>query len=131
MISPEDDRKLVVADCVELFIRNGIVHVVYADGAEITLAIKKEMHRANLRITNGAKMPFLITNNGAFWISKEARDYARRIEPKQPFLAVAYFAPTLGIRLMADFYGKFYKPEVPYKVFSSESDALEWLKEYS
>lgn len=127
----EDSPAMVVANCVELFIRDGIVFVIYRDGADIGMEIKREMHQAFLEITGGMKMPFLYTNRGSFWISKDAREYARKIEPQQPFLAVAYVAPNLAIRLMADFYGKFYKPEVPYKVFGNEDDALEWLKTYS
>lgn len=127
----EDSPAIVVANCVELSIRKGIVHVVYLDGADIGLEIKREMHHAFLEITNGKKMPFLYTNKGSFWISKDAREYARKIETRQPFVAVAYVAPSLAIRLMADFYGKFYKPEVPYKVFGNEDDALEWLKEFT
>ena len=125
-----DSPKLVVADCIQIFIRDNIVWVVYDDGAEISLQMKKEMHTAYVQITGGKKMPFLFTNLGSFWISKEAREYARAIEPQQPFLAVAYFAPTLGIKLMAEFYGKFHKPAIPYKVFGEETEALAWLRTF-
>jgi hypothetical protein len=127
---PSGERKIVVAECVEVVIRNGVVHVIYADNAEITLAIKKEMHQTFLAITQGKKMPFLVTNLGGFWIAKDAREFARKIEPKQPFTAVAYWAPSLGIKLMAEFYRKFYKPEIPYKVFGKEEEAIEWLRGY-
>lgn len=130
MILP-DNEKIVIPNVVEIFIQNGIVYVVYDDGADVGIEIKKEMHQSYLKITGGVKMPFLFTNKGAFWIAKDARDYARKIEPKQPFTAVAYWAPTLGIKLMAEFYGKFYKPEKPYKVFGNEADALEWLKQFA
>lgn len=130
-MSASSNEKIVIPNCVEIFIREGVVNVVYDDGAEVGRELKREMHEAYLRITNGRKMPFLFANKGAFWITKDARDYARKIEPKQPFSAVAYLAPALGIRLMAEFYGKFYKPEVPYKVFATESDALTWLKQFS
>ncbi len=126
-----DHEKIVIPNCVEISIRDGIVYVVYDDGAEVGRELKKDMHAAFLKITGGRKMPFLFTNKGAYWIAKDAREFARKIEPKQPFKAVAYWAPTLGIRLMADFYGKFYKPEIPYKVFSTESASLEWLKQYA
>jgi hypothetical protein len=129
-VSFPDNEKIVIPDCVEIFIRGGVVHVVYDDGAEVGREVKEEMHAAYLKITGGVRMPFLFTNKGAFWIAKDARDYARKIEPKQPFKAVAYWAPTLGIRLMAEFYGKFYKPEIPYKVFTTENEALQWLEQF-
>lgn len=119
--------KIVIPSCCEIYLQEGIVRVSYDDGAEVNTSMKKQMHEAYLQITQGVKMPFLFSNKGAFWIEKGARDFARKIEPKQPFSAVAYWAPTLGIRLMAEFYGKFYKPEIPYKVFAVESDAIAWL----
>jgi hypothetical protein len=129
-VSIPDNEKIVIPNCVEISIRHGVVYVAYDDGAEVGRELKKEMHLAFLKITGGTKMPFLFTNKGAYWIAKDAREFARKIEPKQPFKAVAYWAPTLGIRLMAEFYGKFYKPEIPYKVFGTEAEALEWLKQY-
>ena len=125
------NEKIVIPDCVEIYIQNDIVYVEYVDGAEVGRELKKQMHEAYLRITGGRKMRFLFTNKGAFWIAKDARDYARKVESKQPFIAVAYWAPNLGIRLMAEFYGKFYKPEIPYRVFSTEEEALAWLDQFS
>lgn len=122
--------KIEIPGCVEISIHDSVVYVVYEDGAEVGRELKKEMHAAYLEITGGRKMPFLFANKGAFWIAKDAREYARKIEPKQPFTAVAYWAPTLGVKLMAEFYRKFYKPEVPYQVFSTKAEALEWLKQY-
>lgn len=129
-VSFPDHEKIVIPNCVEISIRNGVVYVAYDDGAEVGRELKKEMHSAYLKITGGTKMPFLFTNKGAYWITKDARELARKLEPKQPFKAVAYWAPTLGIRLMAEFYGKFYKPEIPYKVFAKEEEALVWLKQF-
>lgn len=129
-VSQPNNDTIVIPNCVEISIRQGVVYVLYADGAEVSREIKHEMHSAYLKITGGTKMPFLFTNKGAYWITKDARELARKLEPKQPFKAVAYWAPTLGIRLMAEFYGKFYKPDIPYKVFATEPEALDWLKQY-
>jgi hypothetical protein len=129
-VNEPGNDKIVIPNVVEIYIHKGIVYVVYDDGADVGIEVKREMHQAYLRITGGKNMPFLFTNKGAFWIAKDARDFAKKIEAKQPFLAVAYWAPTLGIKLMAEFYGKFYKPEKPYKVFGKEADALDWLKQF-
>lgn len=126
----EDGHKLVIAECIEIFIRNGIVHVVYADGAEIGLEAQRETHAAITVIANGIRRPMLFSHKGSFWISKDAREYARKNEATQPYKAIACVASNLGIRLMAEFYNKFYKPEIPYKVFSKEGDALKWLRSF-
>jgi len=125
-----DDGKFVAGNCVEIWMSEGIVHVLYLDGAEITQEIKHEMHLIFLRITAEKKYPFLFSAEGSLWYTKEARDYASQIEPKQPFLAVAMFAPTLGYRLIAEFYGRFYKPLSPYEVFREKEEAMEWLNTF-
>jgi hypothetical protein len=48
----------------------------------------------------------------------------------QPFSAVAMFAPTLGYRLIAEFYGRLYKPAAPYEVFKEKEAAIKWLKTF-
>lgn len=122
--------KYVVGNCVEIRLDDGIIHVLYLDHAEITVEIKKEMHEIYMHITGGKKHPFVFGAAGSIWFTKEAREYASEIEPKQPFLAVAMFAPTLGYRLMAEFYGKFNKPIAPYRVFKDMEEAINWLKSF-
>jgi hypothetical protein len=124
------EDKLIVGDCVEIWISEGIVNVVYLDHAEITKEVKQEMHLAFLKITGGKKYPFLFSAAGSLWYTKAGREYANEIEPQQPFLAVAMFAPTLGYRLIAEFYGKFYKPLTPYEVFKDKEEAIKWLKTF-
>ncbi len=122
--------KIVVRGCVEIWQRDGVIHVLYRSHAEIDAEIKHEMHLVFLEITGGKKHPFMFLSEGALWYTREGREYARRIEPKQPFLAVAVVSPSLGYRLLADFYAKLYKPEVPYKVFKEEEEAKVWLKTF-
>jgi hypothetical protein len=124
-------KKVLVRDQVEISVEGGIVHVAYLDGADITPEIKHEMHLAFLQLTAGRKMPFIFESKGALWYSREAREYARELEPKQPFLAVAMIAPGLGFRLLAEFYARIYKPERPYKVFKTKAEAESWLAMFS
>jgi hypothetical protein len=125
-----NEEKFVVGNCVEIWISEGIVNVLYLDHAEITKEIKQEMHLIFLRITDGQKYPFLFSAAGSLWYTKAGRDYASEIEYKQPFLAVAMYAPTLGYRLIAEFYGRFYKPAVPYEVFKNKEEAIKWLRTF-
>ena len=124
------DGKYIAGNCVEIWLNDSIVHVLYLDHAEITVEIKKEMHEIYMHITDGRKHPFLFSAAGSIWFTKEARDYASEIELQQPFLAVAMFAPTLGYRLIAEFYGKFNKPIAPYMVFKELEEAIKWLKTF-
>jgi hypothetical protein len=122
--------KHIAGNCVEIWLEDNIVHVLYLDHAEITVAIQQQMHEIYMQITGGKKHLFLFSAEGSIWFAKEAREYASEIELKQPFLAVAMFAPTLGYRLIAEFYGKFNKPSTPYKVFKEIEEAMSWLKSF-
>lgn len=109
--------------------KNEIVHVNYLKGQVIDVNEKNEELNANIEITNGKKQPFLFKFEPFVTITKEAKEHSIKIELEQPYLAVAIVVDNLAYQLMADFYFKFYKPKVAYKVFKSETKALEWLLE--
>lgn len=109
--------------------KQGIVYIRYLHGQVIDVKEKIEEKRALLEITKGVKHPILISFEHFVTITKEAKEYSILVEPEQPFLAVAILVESLAYQLMADFYFKFYKPKVAYKVFKSETKAIEWLIE--
>jgi len=111
---------------IELY-DDGIVHLTYLKGETIDIDDKKAELKANLDITNGIKHPFLFSFEPFVTITKEAKEHSIKIELEQPFLAVAVVVENLAYQIMADFYFKFYKPKVAYKVFKTESKAIEWL----
>lgn len=107
----------------------GIVHIRYLQGQIIDVKEKIEEKRALQEITKGVKHPILISFEHFVTITKEAKEYSILVEPEQPFLAVAILVENLAYQLMADFYFKFYKPKVAYKVFKSYAKAVDWLIE--
>lgn len=109
--------------------KQGIVHIRYHEGQTIDVKEKIEEKRALLEITKGEKHLIIISFDHFVTITKEAKEYSILIEPEQPFLAVAIIVENLAYQLMADFYFKFYKPKVAYKVFKSDDKAIEWLIE--
>jgi hypothetical protein len=62
-------------------------------------------------------------------ITKEARENAIKLEEKSPSYASAAIANSLPYRLIANFYLKFNKPGIPFRLFRKEEEALEWLAE--
>jgi hypothetical protein len=109
---------------------NGIIRVNYLNGAIIDVPEKKELFKAYLELTNDVKSLFIFKAQSNVNFSKEAKRYSIRIEPFQPFMAIAVVADNLAYQLIADFYFKIYKPKVAYKVFKSEEKATEWLLQY-
>ncbi len=109
--------------------KQGIIYVKYLEGQLIDVKEKILEKHALQELSKGKKHPILISFESFVSITKEAKEYSILIEPEQPFLAVAIVVENLGYQLMADFYFKFYKPKIAYKVFKSEDRAIEWLKE--
>ena len=109
--------------------KQGVVHIRYLEGQTIDVKEKIEEKRALLELTKGEKHLIIMSFDHFVTITKEAKEYSILIEPEQPFLAVAIIVENLAYQLMADFYFKFYKPKVAYKVFKSEDKAIEWLIE--
>jgi hypothetical protein len=62
-------------------------------------------------------------------MSKEGRDYAA-MHGKNFFIASAIVSNSLAVRLLVNFYNKFYRHEVPFRMFGSMEDAYKWLRKF-
>jgi len=60
-------------------------------------------------------------------ITKEAREYVDTMGPKF-FITSAILSDSLPVRILVNFFVKFFQPKVPIKMFSTETEALEWLR---
>jgi len=109
---------------------NGIIRVNYIGGSIIDVPEKKLLFKAYQELTSDIKTLFIFQAQSHVNFTKEAKEYSIRIEPLQPFMAIAVVADNLAFQLLADFYFKVYKPKVAYKVVKSEEKAVEWLLEY-
>ncbi len=113
-----------------IHVRDGIIYATYLKGSEITIEVKKEHHRLYKELAGFKNMPLLLTIEEDVVISKETREFARKIESKQPFTACAVVVHSLPYRILANFYCVFHKPLKPFKVFNDVLSAEEWLKRY-
>ena len=110
--------------------KRGIVFVTYLAGSIIDVKDKKEEKDAIMRITKGIKHPFLFSYESMVTVTKEANEFSIQVELEQPFLAIVILVDNFAYQLLADFYLRFYKPKVPYKVFKDETKAIEWLTDF-
>ncbi len=60
-------------------------------------------------------------------IESEVRNYLVAQERKKRVLADAIIITNLPHRLLADFYMKFHRPDIPTKFFKNKEEAFEWL----
>lgn len=109
---------------------DGIIHVHFKEGIEITVELQGRMYDIYSEICGDSKRPFMFTAAEFVTYTKEARDNALIMEGLYTGIATAVVAPTLAYKLIANFYLMVNKPKKPYKVFSDEETAIEWLKTF-
>lgn len=113
-----------------IIVENGIIYATYLKGSEITIEVKKEHHLLYKQLAEFKPMPLCLTIEEDVVVPKETREFARKLEPKQPFTACAVVVNSLAFRILANFYGIFHKPEKPFKVFNDKESAKEWLEQF-
>jgi hypothetical protein len=106
-----------------------ILRVIFKTNAVITPKTLKADHKIYTRLANGGKHPFLFDAGHNAVYTSEARDFAHKLS-SESMTAVAVIVRNLAHRLIAEFYYRINKPTVPYKVFGSIEDAVDWLKLY-
>ncbi|HRE73066.1 MAG TPA: hypothetical protein PK637_15615 [Flavobacteriales bacterium] len=119
-----------LTDTAKIWVEDNIIHMVYLRDSEITVEEKKNHHRKFKEVTSEKKMPLLLMFEERVTITKEAREFSKKIEDKQPFTACAVLVNNLAYKILANFYAKFYRPAKPFKVFSDVTKAKDWLRQF-
>ena len=109
---------------------DGIVIVRVLPDSEVDLEEAKNTISAILKLTRGEKYLLLIDKRELKDVSPKATKYYSSKEVTQHIIANAIFVGSISTRLIANFFIRFNKPAVPVKLFTSESEALQWLKEF-
>ena len=107
-----------------------IVRVLYKKNADITLEKNRENIRNYTELIKGRRLAFLFDHEGfGINFTSEARDDARANEKDFPCICIAVVVTILAYKILAEFYMKFHKPNIPYKIFRSRDQAAEWCYE--
>jgi len=101
--------------------------------AEIEASIEniKQNHEVAKKITNGKKHFVILDVRGFATGSEKARSFCASKSPMQYRIAVAALVNSLAERLRCMAYIQHNKPIVPTCVFSTEQEAIDWLKGFS
>lgn len=115
----------------EIFIdEEGILRVKAIKEGELDLEEVKECFEAYKRLgCLERKALQLVDFTVSVLVTKEAREYIDKMADKY-FLASAVLSQSLPVRIIINFTMKFFNPAVPLKMFSSEEEALAWLRGY-
>ncbi|MGQ0828236.1 MAG: DUF7793 family protein [Bacteroidota bacterium] len=120
-----------LAACTVTLRSDGIMNFDLKPVDEFTGKDAWEILGAVKEIGSGKKFPNLITTSkGYVAISSEARALSAS-EPGNIYtLADAIVVNSTAFKLIANFYISFNKPVRPTRLFTSEKEAVEWLKTF-
>ena len=109
---------------------DGIVRIIWGPGAEVTLEDARESMAAYLKINEGRKRPLLVDTKTMKSLARGARQFYAGEEAAQVASAVALIVDTPVSKVLGNFYLGISNPLLPTRLFTSEDEALQWLKGY-
>ncbi len=107
---------------------DGIARVIHVPNAELTLEDAKETMVAYLKLSKGKRLPLFVDTKEQKSMTRECRIYYASEESAKVASAVAIIVGTPVSRVMGNFYLGLSNPHLPSRLFTSEQEALEWLK---
>lgn len=105
----------------------GIMYIVTQKGPQLPFEKQKQQTDDFIKSLNGKPICAVIDVTNASQPSKETREYNTRALP-QIFKAIAFVTHSAVGKMLAHLYFNFKPLPFPAKVFSSEEEAIEWIK---
>jgi hypothetical protein len=109
---------------------HGICHESYNEGARLTFEDTVKELQIISEISGHKKVPLLVDLNNAIHVPRECRSYYAGKEGAEILKVAALLVGTQMSRVLGNFFIGLNKPTMPVKLFTSETEALKWLKEY-
>lgn len=109
---------------------DGIVRIIHVPGAELTMEDVQETMAAYLKLYKGKRRPLLIDTKTMKSMAREARHYYAGEEAVKVASAAAIIVGTPVSKVLGNFYLGLSNPHLPTRLFTSEDEALVWLKGY-
>jgi len=108
---------------------NGFIRIKPNDGFEFNESDVQRQFESygKLGINTHNKAKLLVDATYDFQMNKEARDIAAK-KAKEYFIATAIVSNSFATRLLVNFLNSFYNFGLPIKMFSTENEAINWLK---
>ena len=109
---------------------DGIGRIIWEPGAEVTLDDAHEVMAAYHKVRKGTKMPLLVDTQKMKSLDRGARHYFAGEEAAECASAAAIIVGTPVSKVLGNFYLGLSNPHLPSRLFTSEDEALAWLKGY-
>lgn len=114
----------------EIFMRDDGIVQINSKNHNYDTQDLKEINVAQGKITKGKRCALLVIVDPFADIDSDAREYMACAEATQFSIAEAYVIRSLAQKILANFYLKVGKPEVPTRFFNEQNDAEDWLRSY-
>ena len=123
-------KKIIMSDIA--FIDDGVVHMKEPPDVMMGLPEAKEMIAAISELGNGDKVILLgdLRRHRGFTFDREGHAYLGGKELGDLVAAVALLVNSPISTVVGNFFMTIYEPDFPLKLFASESEAIEWLKDF-
>lgn len=109
---------------------DGIIRKVFLHNADETLQDALESEEVIKKLSQDKKRPLLVDFTGLHSMDSAARDYY--ISERSGSLLAACGGVTRSMigRVISNFFIGFNKPPTPVKLFKTEQESIEWLKQF-
>jgi hypothetical protein len=130
-MTPEMTASRVTTRTSELWVReDGITHVVDLPNFIKTVKDAKEIMAVIVELNHGKPVPVLVDIRAGLGADRETRAYYAGKEILESTRALALLVESRLTRLMANLFISINQPAVPTRLFTSEDEAIAWLKTY-
>ncbi|MDQ3048088.1 MAG: hypothetical protein M3R27_11105 [Bacteroidota bacterium] len=109
---------------------DGILQIYMKPGITIKLEDAKAVVKVFEDLGKGKKYPLLFIAGSFTLASTDARNYASGHDANIYTIASAFVVNNIAQKLMGNAYISFNKPPTPTKIFTSETEAVKWLKTF-
>ena len=107
---------------------DGIFRVRAKAGTDLTLVEAREIIKKMGSLSGGQPRPALVDATGTKSIDREARRYFAGHETAKVESAAALIIGSPLSRAIGNFFMGLNKAQIPVRLFTSEDEALEWLR---
>ena len=126
-----DSKEILHTRVSEIYLKDDIYRVIIKDDAHVMLPDAEEIIATILKINGGTLLPVFIDIRKIKMISWEARKYFASDDRPRVGTVVAIIVGSSTTRVIGNFFLGLNKPSYPLRIFSSEIDAVNWLKGHS
>lgn len=117
-------------DRVDLEFIDHVLVARYKAGPTINLAMAREILKQRLEFTDFKEVPVLVIDAGAVTMDKSARDFLSSPAGTQGIKASAIISTSMVNSMLVNFILRISKPNMPVRMFTSQPEAIAWLKTY-